>query len=1137
MSNDYNPYAGIHINGHNHPRHQYNESDSYDGSDHQQITYHTANPPSYYTQSGIRHNKQSNVTVLVYDIIHELIWSGTSNGWITCNYHNTLNHARIRFNVNTIVSHSQNHHITQSIVAICTHIQNITIVTSTCILYCTRGGLVNNIYSINTNNSDIQTIRCAVQPDYNTPVIYYITNKNEWYVYDIINNTSCNINVNVESTALYQCMIAERNMIISGRTDGYIESRDIRQSCKYTAMYKQAHPGTVSDMDINDNSLVTCGMATVCSDRYDRARYDSLIKLFDIRSKSMVHPIQLNNNSGCSRLKYIKTLSNTIVAINTMGMFELIDINMNHIYNNNNNTASTAVKQVYYSKLSDHSTIDQLCVSSSGQCITFADSYGLIQTWSTHHTPVANTYSQSIDYVQPIHTENTTGFMFDESTPLSYVPAVGYNNDHKLLSNVLQWPNTHCYNYIPPIDTSLINELKYNDFIGIASNPNPSLYKPNSAVTVQKFSAQLYNNIDSSTIHTNSVCIIPLYARVTIKIPKLGLYAYDFSQYNHSPYTGLDNLLPNSYVNSALQCIYFISRIKQQCIAHICFNEYCLTCELGLLYHMLDTSKKPNTIEPRNLLHTLKYLPECNALNLLDNTYQFNQGKNKLILSNKIQDFIRFMLEQLYKECVVYNHNTINIINESFCIHIVKQQICQAKHHITNTSTTLHTIKLIYPQTRQNKSFVDILQQSVCSTIIRRNKCIQCNTHELIQYNQLVKQLPQYLNISANVANDIQIDLWRVSDGHDEYWLPVYISVVLDNNTNTVFIHRLTADQINDTYDDNTVLYELYSVISHIIDPSSTNTALNQHHGEHLVAHIHTDNNQWYCFNDFVINESSALEATNFTYTYKLPSQLMYQRIDKVYQNKLMSTTANNNNNNSKSVYYDLIYHEFHSLSPYTQHNKLQFTRLSPDEQLDHNTLLAIDCEFVEVQHAITENTIIVRPARLALARVSVVRGNSGVPLIDDYIIETEPIVDYLTQYSGIHLGDLSAEHSTYHLQSIKQVSIKLRSLIDHQCKFIGHGLKNDFLMINVYVPAEQIIDTVELYYIESYRRRLNLRYLAKHVLNINVQENEHDSIVDANTARLLYIKYCEWKSNGMNYVHDKLIELYQIGMVSGFKV
>jgi PAB-dependent poly(A)-specific ribonuclease subunit 2 len=45
------------------------------------------------------------------------------------------------------------------------------------------------------------------------------------------------------------------------------------------------------------------------------------------------------------------------------------------------------------------------------------------------------------------------------------------------------------------------------------------------------------------------------------------------------------------------------------------------------------------------------------------------------------------------------------------------------------------------------------------------------------------------------------------------------------------------------------------------------------------------------------------------------------------------------------------------------------------------------------------------RPARLSLARVSVLRGGDhkqGVPFIDDHIHTSEMIVDNLTEFSGI---------------------------------------------------------------------------------------------------------------------------------------
>lgn len=81
---------------------------------------------------------------------------------------------------------------------------------------------------------------------------------------------------------------------------------------------------------------------------------------------------------------------------------------------------------------------------------------------------------------------------------------------------------------------------------------------------------------------------------------------------------------------------------------------------------------------------------------------------------------------------------------------------------------------------------------------------------------------------------------------------------------------------------------------------------------------------------------------------------------------------------------------------------------LSYDELPGPGTLVAIDAEFVALNQEETEirsdgTKSMIRPSRLSLARVSVLRGDdSAVPFIDDYIATSEPVVDYLTEFSGI---------------------------------------------------------------------------------------------------------------------------------------
>jgi len=206
----------------------------------------------------------------------------------------------------------------------------------------------------------------------------------------------------------------------------------------------------------------------------------------------------------------------------------------------------------------------------------------------------------------------------------------------------------------------------------------------------------------------------------------------------------------------------------------------------------------------------------------------------------------------------------------------------------------------------------------------------------------------------------------------------------------------------------------------------------------------------------------------------------------------------------------------------------------------------AIDAEFVSLSKAEidikadgTRETV--RPARLGLARVSVLRGagpDEELPFIDDYIAISEPVVDYLTAFSGISPGDLDRSVSRYNLVNLKVAYKKLWLLLNLGVIFVGHGLPKDFRTINIHVPRAQVVDTVDLFYhrLRS-QRRLSLRFLAWYLLKEEIQQESeigHDSVEDARTALKLWRKYQEYVDAGI--LETVLDEIFDKGRETNFK-
>jgi hypothetical protein len=76
-------------------------------------------------------------------------------------------------------------------------------------------------------------------------------------------------------------------------------------------------------------------------------------------------------------------------------------------------------------------------------------------------------------------------------------------------------------------------------------------------------------------------------------------------------------------------------------------------------------------------------------------------------------------------------------------------------------------------------------------------------------------------------------------------------------------------------------------------------------------------------------------------------------------------------------------------------------------------------------------------------------------------------------------------------------------------------------------VPRAQIIDTVDLFHIKG-QRKISLKYLAWHLLGIDIQLDTHCSVEDARTALALYKIYVKSQKEGT--FNSLLNEIYTVG-------
>ncbi|ADM11796.1 putative RNA exonuclease [Encephalitozoon intestinalis ATCC 50506] len=123
--------------------------------------------------------------------------------------------------------------------------------------------------------------------------------------------------------------------------------------------------------------------------------------------------------------------------------------------------------------------------------------------------------------------------------------------------------------------------------------------------------------------------------------------------------------------------------------------------------------------------------------------------------------------------------------------------------------------------------------------------------------------------------------------------------------------------------------------------------------------------------------------------------------------------------------------------------------------------------------------------------RITMVDSN-GNAVYDKIIKPKEPILDYLTRYSGLtkEIIDKGID--------VEVVRNEIFDFIGTNTVIVGHGIENDLSSLELY--HNKIIDTAHLFLNPS-GRKISLAQLAKIYLSKDIHAETHDSRIDATTC------------------------------------
>ncbi|KAG8769786.1 poly(A)-specific ribonuclease [Ceratobasidium sp. 428] len=912
---------------------------------------------------------------------------------------------------------------------------------------------------------------------------------------------------NVQSPSHISHLAHVHTLLVSGSVDGMLRTHDFRARGREDSASENsciAHTGGIQALETSGQYILTAGWGM----RQSRPHADTFVKVFDARTLRPLPPVPFADLPSFIRTHPKKP--STIVIASSQGFINVIDI-------------AQPTGTADFNQLQMTSYLTSAAISPGGDYLAFGDGEGFVHLLSSapeEETVPFNGY-EGEPGIWAHEPSELPEIDWTPNTPLSSVGLPYYKTP--LLSSQISLKVPSGIQPFPPpakIPPKVLETMRTVDFVGYAPLPKDLTGRRNLAPTVHVESGRFRStrttrkasDVDgvAEQIADVSVSDIPKpYRRVEIMYSKFGVEDFDFAYYNKTTYSGLETHIVNSYTNALLQALHHVHPVRRVAQSHIttpCQTEHCLLCEFGFLTRMLEDANGVNC-QASNFCKTIPKIQQAGALGVVD--YQAEGLKREY--GAIIQVFNRFLLEEMSVRSDVPNNNprlaATNGVDKSPITQLMgidAQSIvmCSACGAVTEKETLSHVVDLLYPRKPPSgTTFASLLSASILRETTHRSVCQSCRQQATFRTQRIVpaSALPPVLAVNTALLTDDAAGVWR-SKGQSFLEPRVEIGCGRDG--------------------EEIVEYELRSIVVEV---------RNETHAPHLVALAKVPADGWYLFNDFVVQSVSEAEVLSFVGSWKTPCVLYLERADNASTLDFSILPMKMNPD---------ILCRVDNISWRMNKAKLVHEPLTPEELPKPGTLVSIDAEFVSLQKEENEmrsdgTKKVLRPSQLCLARVSVLR-EDGRAFIDDYIHTSDTIVDYLTEFSGIKPGDLDPYSSEHALVPLKSAYKKLRLLIDLGCIFIGHGLSKDFRIINIAVPKEQVLDTVDIYFLKERQRRIGLRFLSWYLLRQTIQIDTHNSIEDARAALLLYKLYIKLEEE--RQFDETLDEIYREGRKLNWK-